>query len=254
MIKQKSLSITDKTDATCGTQCYTYHIKKHILHYMHEHDLTQDEFAEYANISTHTLHSIMYKSIDDCRLSTVIAIAKAIGISIDELTNAGTLSDLPLLASEASRTLPSYIVELIKRYIQWQKNKYEKFKDSKGKFIDVMDLDFYDNHLHTTDHFQKVDISEFSADVKSIVFRGMRIPCDDYIEYYREDDILLLSAARLPRARERSLILYYNRVFIVQRDKQNGVPGYRGIRDEAAFIPESDIDYYFGYVVGVKHG
>ena len=253
LTKSISNELSDKNCVRDGTKNSTYYIKNHVLRYMEVHKMSQDEFAEYAGISSHTLHSIIYKGLDDCKLSTAVAIAKAIGIGVDELANTGALSPFSLESLQIVRSLPKHTVELIRRYILWQKAKYEKFKNYHGKIIEVMDLDFVDNHLMTTDHFEKVDISEFSPNVKAIVFRGMRIPCEDYIQYYSEGDILLLAGDRQPRARERCLILYYGRVFIVQRDKKNGVLGYRGIRDEEAFIPETDIDHYFGYVVDVKH-
>ena len=65
---------------------------------------------------------------------------------------------------------------------------------------------------------------------------------------------MLLCDERKPRNRERAVILYYNRVYIVQKAVQEGVTGYRGIRSTSAFIPENEITYYFGYVAGVKQG
>lgn len=218
---------------------------------MEEHDLSQDEFAEKANISSHTLHSILYKNTDDCKLSTAIAIAHALGISVDELAGIKTISR-GLSMIQMARKLPPHTIDLIEKYIKWQKDKHEKFMNYPGKLIEVMDLDYVDAHLRATNHFEMVDISEMDRDIKSIVFRGMRIPCEDYYQYYHEDDILLLSTIRPPQARERCVVSYYGRLFIVQKHKKDGVPGYRGIRDEEAFIPETDIDHYFGYVAGVK--
>lgn len=226
-------------------------IKENVYKYMEEHDLSQDEFAEKANISSHTLHSILYKNTDDCKLSTAIAIAHALGISVDELADIKTISR-GLSMIQMARKLPPHTIDLIEKYIKWQKDKHEKFMNYPGKLIEVMDLDYVDAHLRATNHFEMVDISEMDRDIKSIVFRGMRIPCEDYYQYYHEDDILLLSTIRPPQARERCVVSYYGRLFIVQKHKKDGVPGYRGIRDEEAFIPETDIDHYFGYVAGVK--
>ena len=253
MLKDKRIEGHDNKNAINGTKNSMYYIREKILKFMDEKDMTQDEFSEYADISAHTLHSILYKSSDDIKLGTAIRIAKAIGVGVDELANTGALSDVAMEAITSTRSLPKHIMDLIFKYIKWQKNSYEKSKNYPGKIIDVMDLDYVDAHLRATNHFEKVDISEFDKDIKSIVFKGMRIPCEDYYQYYREDDILLLSTIRPPQARERCVVSYYNRLFIVQKAKQNGVAGYRGIRDEETFIPETDIDHYFGYVAGVKH-
>lgn len=253
MTHSKIIECESEKNATHGTKNAMISIRERILKYMNDNDMTQEEFSIHANISTHTLHSILYKDTDDIKLSTAVHIAKAIGIGVDELANTVTLSNEAMEAVIAARSLPKHIIDLIIKYIKWQKVSYEKSKDSPAKTIDVMDLDYVDAHLKATNHFEKVDISEFDKDIKSIVFKGMRIPCEDYYQYYREDDILLLSTVRPPQARERCVISYYNRLFIVQKAKINGVPGYRGIRDEESFIPEADIDHYFGYVAGVKH-
>lgn len=239
---------------TRDTKKSLYYIRENLQKFLNEKDLSHNEFAELADLSPHTVHSILHKKdLDDCKLSTAIAIAKAIGIGVDELANTGALPDASLESVMIARSLPAHLIDLIRRYIRWQKKEYERFENYPGKLIDVMDMDYVDAHLRATNHFEKVDISEFDRDIKSIVFRGMRMPCDDYYQYYREGDILLISSIREPRARERCLISYFGRIFIVQKAKKDGVPGYRGIRDEEAFIPESDIDYYFGYVAGVKH-
>lgn len=231
------------------------YVRDQIHSYLAKNNMSVAALADKAGISVYTLNSILRYDIktEDCKLSTAIALAKAIGIGVDELANTGALPDASLESVQIARSLPQQTIELIRRYIRWQQAKHEKFKNYRGKIIEVMDMDYEDDHLRTTNHFEKVDISEFDEDVKAIVFRGMRMPCNEYIQYYHEGDILLISASRQPRARERCMILYYNRIFIVQRDRKDGVNGYRGIRDEDAFIPESDIDYYFGYVVAVKH-
>lgn len=231
---------------------HTDYLRDGVRQYMADHDMTAQEFAEKADISFNTLQSILYKTAG-CHLETAIAISKAIGIGLDELANTGLLPDEMLVSIKKTRTLPLYRRKLVRRYINWQSLLEEQSSHTRTKIIDVMNLDYVNDHLHTTDDLEPVDISDFPDDIKATVFRGMRIPCAEYIQFYRENDILLLSAERPPRLRERCVILYFDRVFIVQRDIKNGVPGYRGIRDAEIFVPEKEIDYYFGYVVAVKH-
>lgn len=232
---------------------HAYYLKENIKRYVEENDISYAEFAEKADISFNTLQSIIYKNFD-CKLETAISIAKAIGIGVDELANTGAMPDLSLESVRISRSLPNYIQVLIRRYIRWQKSMYEMQKNKPEKYIDVMNLDYENDHLITTNDIEKIDISEFNEDIKAKVFRGVRIPCEEYSEFYNENDILLLCDERKPRNRERCVVLYYNRVYIVQKEIRDGIPGYKGIRGTAAFIPETDITYYFGYVAGVKHG
>lgn len=242
-----------KNRATRDTNTHLAYIKSNVRRYMDEHDLSANEFAKRAGVSPNTIHSILYKGIDDCKLSTAIAIAATIGIGVDELANTGAMPDMSLESVQISRTLPQYRIEQIRRFIRWQKFVDEREKQHLGKFIDVMNMDYNRGHLIETLDFERVEISEFPDDIKAITFKGMRMPCDDYIEFYRAGDVILLSNDRMPRRRERCLVRYYERIFIVHRDYDNGVWGYRGIRDSLIFVPEEEIEYLFGRVVGVKH-
>lgn len=242
---EKNVKFDEKTHAD--------YLRDNVRKYIYDNDMTLQEFAEKADIPFNTLQSVIYKN-SDCRLETAISIAKAIGIGLDELANTGAMPDLSLESVRISRSLPPNIQLLIRRYIRWQQSMCEEFKNNPAKVIEVMNLDYENDHLVTTNDFEKIDISEFNEDIKAKVFRGIRIPCEEYAEFYNENDILLLCDERKPRNRERAVILYYNRVYIVQKAVQEGVTGYRGIRSTSAFIPENEITYYFGYVAGVKQG
>lgn len=236
-----------------NAKSHTDYLRENVRRYMDEHDLTVHEFAEKADIPYSTLQNILYKDAG-CRLETATSIAVAMGMGLDELANTGAMPDESLESLRIVRKLPEHIQALIRRYIRWQEAMFLKLKNHPAKYIDVMNMDYTNEHLRTTNDIEKVDISEFSTDIKAKVFRGMRIPCNDYIEFYRENDILLICDERKPLNRERCLILYYNRVFIAQRDVRDGVHGYKGIRGSSVFIPDNEVTYYFGYVCGVKHG
>ena len=253
MQKNSTFDVLDQKCATHGTKNNMHALRENIRDYMYAHDLTVMELAEKADISEHTLRSILYKESDDCKLHTAIALAKTMGISVDELANTGAMEDVAIEAVKTVRSLPKNTQILIKRYIRWQKDMYDKSKNYPAKYIDVMNLDYFNDHLVATNDIEKVDISDFPEDIKAKVFTGVRIPCDEYAEFYDENDILLLCDERKPRNRNRCVVMYYNRVLIVQRDTKDGVSGYRGIRSSTSFIPETDISHYFGYVAAVKH-
>ena len=252
MSKNKNNDVLRKENVKFDKKTHADYLRDNVRKYMYDNDITLTEFAEKAEIPYNTMQSIIYKK-SDCRLETAIAIAKAIGIGVDELANTGALPDKSLESILITRSLPNRTIELIRRYIRWQKTMYEYQEKKHGKYIDVMNLDYSNDCLWKTDDIEKVDISDFSDKVKSIVFLGVKIPCNEYIQFYAENDILLLSDERKPIGRERAVILYYNRVIIAQRDIVNNVYGYRGIRSSTAFIPDDEVEYYFGYVVAVKH-
>ena len=238
-------------DGKCQ-KTHTDFLRDGVRQYMADNNLTAQKFAEKAGIPFNTLHSIIYKDIG-CHLETAIAISKAIGIGLDELANTGSLPDDTILSIQKSRKLPEYRRKLIKRYINWQYVLEGNNREGKRKIIDVMNLDYINDHLHPTEDLEELDISDMDDDIKAKVFHGMRIPCEEYIQFYRENDVLLLCDDRQPRARERCVILYYGRIFIVQMERRNGIVGYRGIRNAEVFVPQEEIEYYFGYVAGVKH-
>lgn len=253
MNKNKLTVLPNDKSVINDTKSSMYYVRENIRDFMYRNDLTENEFAEKVGISENTLRSILYKDMEGCRLQTAIAIAKTLGIGVDELANTRAMTDDALDAIKTVRSLPKNTQVLIKRYIKWQQAMHEKHKHTNAKIIDVMNLDYENDHLITTNDFEKVDISEFSEDIKAKVFGGVRIPCEEYAEFYNENDILLLCDERKPRNRERAVVVYYNRVYIVQKAVQDGVSGYRGIRSTTAFIPEADVTNYFGYVAGVKH-
>ena len=231
---------------------HTDYLREAVRKYIDENDLTLAEFAEKADLPTNTLQSMIYKETG-CRLETAIAISKAIGIGLDELANTGSLPDETILSIQKTRSLPEYRRLLIRRYINWQYVLEGSNRDGKKKIIDVMNLDYVNDHLFPTDDIEPYDISDMDDDIKAKVYRGMRIPCQEYIQFYRENDVLLLCDDRQPRSRERCVVLYYGRIFIVQMERRNGIIGYRGIRNAEVFVTQEEVDYYFGYVAGVKH-
>lgn len=253
MKKYKISEIIGENNVEKNVNPHTQNMVNHIQQYMSEHNMSASAFAEKADMSFNTLQSILYKK-KDCRVETAIAISKVLGIGMDEMLNTGSMPDATLLSIKKTRSLSEHRRLLVRRYIDLQCTMEKLEQGTKSKNVIVMNLDYVNDHLCLTDDFCTVDISDMSEDIKPLVFRGMRIPCTEYIQFYRENDILLLGAERKPRSRERCVILYFNRVFIVQRDYQDGVWGYKSIRNSEIFITEDEIDYYFGYVIAVKHG
>lgn len=81
------LSVCDNTDD------FMRSFRKNLDRFLAEKDITYSRLAEEANISFSTLKTLMASSGKDCNLSTAIKLSKALGITIDELVGAGTMSD-----------------------------------------------------------------------------------------------------------------------------------------------------------------
>ena len=56
-------------------------------------DITIHELAESAGISFDTLKNLLYQNSKDCKLSTAALLAKAIGVTADELIGLDTISE-----------------------------------------------------------------------------------------------------------------------------------------------------------------
>ena len=56
-------------------------------------DITIHELAELAGISFDTLKNLLYQNSKDCKLSTAALLAKAIGVTVDELIGLDTFSE-----------------------------------------------------------------------------------------------------------------------------------------------------------------
>lgn len=72
---------------------YINALKNNIEKYMSFSGITMKELSETANIPFATLNNLLYsKTLKDCKISTVINLARAMGITIDELLGCSAMS------------------------------------------------------------------------------------------------------------------------------------------------------------------
>lgn len=91
MVDKKILRRLSK-DLVANPENYIDSFRKNLFMYVDRKDITLSELAEEADISVSTLRSFMYGDSTDCHVSTVVKLAKALGVSCDELLGAGTIS------------------------------------------------------------------------------------------------------------------------------------------------------------------
>lgn len=69
-------------------------IKARILELLKERDMTQYRLEKLSKVPHSTLTNILKGNVDDCRLSTLIAIAKAFGMSVSRFLNDKTFENI----------------------------------------------------------------------------------------------------------------------------------------------------------------
>lgn len=239
--------VTDEDD-------YMNSYRKNLDLYVSQRDITIREIAEEADISLNTLNSILYGSVKDCKLSTTIALARALHISIDELVGCGTISDDTKRAIQITRNLPQSSQYLVHWFVKNQERQL--LSSSKRRLLNVMHPSVTDTgNILLTSEYNHLDISHLPPAIRSKIFLGIKLKCDYYMPTYSPFDILLIANDRTPYLHENSVIVCSGSLFIAKR-KSETVNGketvrYYSIRDEKPRLYEDEIEEVIGYIAGV---
>ena len=116
---------------------YMDSFRKNLIMYLNQPGITISELSELSGVSYSTLNSIIYgKRAKDVHLSTVVSLANALNVSMDELVGAGTMEDKMRESVRIVRSLPEYSIYLIRYFIRHQKKLYQNL-DRKKKYISL---------------------------------------------------------------------------------------------------------------------
>lgn len=250
MIDKEKLNKLSKR-LTSEDDDFMRNLRRNLELYIAEPDITIKDISEDANISFSTLNSLLYGNAMDCKLSTAIALAKALNVSIDELVGASTVSPITSESLALCRNLPDNALYLIRWYIRHQYSQYKKKPDNK-RIVSIMMIKCNHNgSLKLSDLFKDLDITHLSSEIKSKVFFGIAIPCEHYVPTYTPYDILLIANDRQAMPGEHNLVLINNCLFILERKIKDGIAKFYSIRDGRYHIDEDDVDEVIGYVAEV---
>lgn len=230
---------------TANPDDYMTSFRKNLLTYVNEKDISLHDIAEAAELSPDTVKTLIYGDAKDCKLSTAVALAKALGLSIDELVGCGTISPAMCESIQITRNLPDNFVYFVRWAIRYHERMLREKKATK-KAINVMIADF-DGNLHINNNFELLDISDLPDAIRPKIFMGIKIPCEYYMPMYMEGDILLLANDRIPMPNECAVVVVHGNVFIL-RKKGNQ---YFSIRDGRLVAEVSQIEEVIGYIVHV---
>lgn len=212
--------------------------------------------AEKADISHDTLQSVL-KGRKDCYLSTIVKLAKAFGVSVDELTGCGTIEPETKEVIAMTRILDNHVRKVVRVYAKHQYFLH-KDKSSKAKQISVLTPQCIDRKLKRTSLEDEVIVlDKLSKGTQDKVNFGIRIPCEHYEPYFLKDEILLLGFDREGEDNETCVISSHGSIYICTKKIQfvNGKKeiNYISIANKRKIFSWDEIDDRFGYVVGFLH-
>ena len=227
--------------------------RKNIFYLMESRDLSIRELSEKADMPFETLKSFLYGNSKDCKLSTAVKIAKAFEISVDELVGAETLNPLSAQSIAMCRSMPDYVVYLVRSFIRHQYN-LQKQLDENSVNIPVLLPECQNGYLQTTNITDTVCIDHLTNGLKSKICIGLKIPCEHYEPFYMPNEIILLAADRDGQHNERCVVSYKGNFFLTRKIFfiENGEKKFKYVSliDGKREILPRDIDDKLGYVVG----
>lgn len=232
---------------------YVESLRKNVFQLMESHGWSIRELSERADMPFETLKSFLYGNSKDCKLSTVVKIASAFEISIDELVGAGTLPMLSRESLSMCRKMPDYVVYLVRSFIRHQYQLQQQF-DSDSINIPVLLPECRNGNMQTTNITETVCIDHLTDVLKSKICIGLRIPCEHYEPFYMPGEIVLLAADRDGEHNERCVVSYKGSMFLTKKIFyiENGKKEFKYVSiidGKTEFLPKNMIDR-LGYVVG----
>jgi hypothetical protein len=213
--------------------------------------ITLREWAELADISFSTLNSFLYGNSKTCDINLPIKLARAIGVTVDELLGSSTMSEGTRECVSKCRRLPMHFVNLARSYIRHIYKLFQKTTSKEPRL--VMLPECRNGHLQTTNVTTEIDVSHLEKSIQSRIAHCLCIPCDHYEPYFMKDEIILLAVDRDGQNGEICVISHGGEYYIVRKKSffDNGIKRWKYISlfTEVEFLKE-DIEDKLGYVIG----
>lgn len=244
ILKTLALNLVSKKENETHFDC----LRKNIFMYLDHKDITIYKLAEAANISVDTLKTLLYGSVKDCKLSTVIGLAKALNITVDEL-----VGNMEKKTSESLRTysnLPHRSQKLIQWFIEHEKFIHNEHPEK--KIISVIHPTCSNNgNLKLNHDYEMYDISDIGSEYHYKIYVGVVIPCHHYMPHFLKGDLLLIANDREAKSNEQTVVIADGNVYITKRVIEDGQVKYYGTRDGYFRHLESQKIQVLGYVAKI---
>lgn len=243
-LKKIALNLVLKNENTTPFDC----LRKNIDIFLEDKDITISKLADEADLSVETLKTLLYGNVKSCKLSTAVALANALGVTVDEL--AGNMDKDTSKSLRTYETLPERSKMLVDWFINHQKFINEQHPNK--KVVSVINPVCSENgNLKLTHDYGTYDISDIGDELYYKIYCGVKIPCNHYMPYYVKDDILLIANDREAKGTEKTVIIVDGNIVITDRRIENGRVKYYGARDGFFRSMESPKVQILGYVVKV---
>lgn len=224
--------------------------RRNLYKYIDDKEITINDISERADVPFQTFISFLYGKSNQLRLDSVVKLARALDISVDELIGAGTVPEITRESLAMCRDLPDNDLYLVRWYIRHLHNLNSRTEPNK-RFLSVMNVVCNGNgNLKMTTDYSRMDITDLDPEIKGKVFFGINMPCDHYMPKYSPYDILLIANDRPPRRNEHALIQMNGILHLSKRIIDRDRVMYYSIRDGKYRVDESDIEELVGYVAG----
>lgn len=232
---------------------YMQSFKQNIDTLMDMKDYTIKVLSEKMEVPFDTLKSFLYGEFKDCKLSTAVKMARAFGVSIDELIGAGTIPPTLQESMSMCKEMPEHALYLIRTFIRQQHQIYNN-NNRASKVISVLTPECRDSYLPTTNVVMPLCIDHLPEHVKAKVCMGIQIPCDHYEPYFMPNEVLLLATDRTAANNEKCVLTYHGNIFICTKKFyiENGQKKfkYASLIDSKRDVLPNDVEEKYGYVVG----
>ncbi len=221
--------------------------------YIDEKDISLKDIAEAADISYETLKTLVYGDSKDCKLSTAVALAKALEISVDELVGCGTISPEVRESIQITRNLPANYVNFVRWAIRYQERMLNTEKTpEKTVNVNIAEQN-NEGNIVFSNNYEVVDVSGISEMYRPKIFMGIRLPGDAYMPKYCQNEVLLIANDRLPMTTENSVIIYGGYLWLAKRkvevdEKGQKHANYYSIRDGRFRVEECKVEEVIGYI------
>lgn len=213
--------------------------------YVEDKGITLNDISERSGLSVSTISNVLYKDSKDVMLGTAIALAKAFGVTVDELVGSPTMEPKMRESVRICRGLPEHSLYLIRYFIRHQNRIYSGIAN-KDEYISILIPRFENGVIQTTNVVESMHISNIPMHARIKAYLGLKIPSDNYMPYYQEGDIVLIAADRNAQRGEECVVTSNGGIYIVKKAiGENKYESLSGIK-----IPDHKIDDNIGYVVG----
>lgn len=228
-------------------------IRNNLYTYLKENTLSVRKFADITGLPVRTINNVLYGNTEDCKLSTAIAIAKAMNVSIAELADLDIIEDTVKINMKICRHLPDRAKYLIRWFIKHQYTLYNNDRKHE-KIISVMIAECtHDMTIKVTNIFNQTDLStcDIAEDIKNKVFFGLQIPCECFMPVVSPYDILLIANDRVPINGEKVVVLIKDTIFLATCKYENGILQLYGLRDNRYRCTQNEVDEIVGYIPAI---